>query len=144
MKYKFKVVDKYITEEHVNSHVKHEFIPKKFETHLTNFIVYILETHNTDRARPYNRTFYRLSKLAGRYERDPSQEELQKSIKDTLSFVGVNCIGNAMEFWLKVKGEERKKIVEYNLQLFAHNGSVFDTWIILNNLPCDKLIVDII
>ena len=43
-----------------------------------------------------------------------------------------------------MKGEERKvknKIVEYNLQLHAHNGSGFDTWMILNNLPCDKHIV---
>ena len=36
------------------------------------------------------------------------------------------------------------KIVEYNLQLHAHNGSGFDTWIVLDNLPCDKHIVDII
>ena len=45
-----------------------------------------------------------------------------------------------------MKGEERKvknRIVEYNLQLHAHNGSDFDTWIKLNNLPCDKHIVDI-
>ena len=28
--------------------------------------------------------------------------------------------------------------------MHAHNGSGFDTWIILNNLPCDKRIVDII
>ena len=92
-------------------------------------------------------TFYRLSKLAGRYERDPTQEELQKSIKDTMAFAGDNCIGNALDFCLKFKGDERKvknKIVEYNLQLHAHNGSGFDTWIILNNLPCDKHIVDII
>ena len=25
--------------------------------------------------------------------------------------------------------------------MHAHNGSGFDTWIILNNLPCDKHIV---
>ena len=89
-------------------------------------------------------TFYLLSKIAGRYERDPSQEELQKSIKDTTAFAGDNCIGNALDFCLKLKGEERKvnnKIVEYNLQLHAHNGSAFDTWIVLNNLPCDKHIV---
>ena len=46
-----------------------------------------------------------------------------------------------------MKGEERKvnnKIVEYNRQLHAHDGSGFDTWIILNNLPCDKHIVNII
>ena len=36
------------------------------------------------------------------------------------------------------------KIVENHLQLHAHNGSGFDIWIVLNNLPCDKHIVDII
>ena len=28
--------------------------------------------------------------------------------------------------------------------MHAHNGSGFDTWIILNNLGCDKRIVDVI
>ena len=45
-----------------------------------------------------------------------------------------------------MKDEERKvknRIVEYNLQLHAHNGSDFDTWIKINNLLCDKHIVDI-
>ena len=143
----FKIVDNYITEENVNSHFKYEFTPKKIESHLTNFIVYDLETHNTDRARPYNMTVYRLSKIAGRYERDPTIEELKKSIDDTTAFAGDNCIDNALDFCLKLKGEERKvknKIVEYKLQMHAHNGSGFDTWIILNNLPCDKNLVDII
>ena len=92
-------------------------------------------------------TFYRLSKKTGRYERDPTQEELQKSIEYTTAFAGDNCIGNALDFCLKLKGDERKvknKIVEYNLQMHAHNGSGFDTWINLNNLPCDKHIVDVI
>ena len=147
LKNNFKLVDNYITEENVNSHFKYEFIPKKIESHLSNFIVYDLETHNTDRARPCNMTFYRLSKIAGRYERDPTFEELQKSIDDTIAFSGDNCINNALDYLLKFKGEERKhnnKIIEYNLQLHAHNGSGFDTWIILNNLPCDKHIVNII
>ena len=86
LKVSFQIIDNYITEENVNSHFKYEFIPQKIESHLTNFIVYDLETHNTDRAKPYNMTFYRLSKIAGRYERDPTQEELRKSINDTLSF----------------------------------------------------------
>ena len=34
------------------------------------------------------------------------------------------------------------KIVEYNLQLHAHNGSGFDSWIILNIFHCDKHIVN--
>ena len=140
----FKIVDNFITEENVNSHFKYEFIPKKIESHLSNFIVYDLETHNTKRARPYNMTFYRLSKIAGRYERDPTREELQKSIDDTIAFMGDDCINTALDYCLKFKGEERKvnnKIVEYNLQMVAHNGSGFDTWIILNNLRCDKHIV---
>ena len=51
-------------------------------------------------------------------------------------------------FLLKFKGKPRKanniKIVEYNLQIHSHNGSGFDTWIIINNIPCDNHIVDII
>ena len=38
---------------------------------------------------------------------------------------------------------KKGKVLEYNLQLHAHNGSGFDTWIVLNNLPCDKRIVNI-
>ena len=144
LKTSFKIVDNYITEENVNSYFKYEFTPKKIDSHLTNFIVYDLETHNTDRARPYNMIFYRLSKIAGRYDRDPTKDELDKSIKDTISFAGVDCIEKSLDFLLKIKGEERKvnnRTVENNLQMHAHNGSGFDTWIILDNLPCDKHIV---
>ena len=52
LKDNFKVVDNYITEENVKSHFNYESIPKKTDSHLTNFLVYDLETHNTDRARP--------------------------------------------------------------------------------------------
>ena len=118
---------------------------KKIDSHLTNFIVYDLETHNTDRARPYCISFYRLSKIAGRCERDQTREEIEKYRKDTIVFDGDNCVEKALDFCLKIKGEERRtvnnKIVEYNLQMHAHNGSGFDTWIILNNLPCDRHIV---
>ena len=146
LKANFKIVDNYITEENVTSHSKYEFIPKKIESHLTNFIVYDLETLNSDRARPYCISFYRLSKLAGRYNRDLNPSELDKCRKDTIEFDGNDCIEKALDFCLKLKGEERRtsfnnKIVEYNLQMHAHNGSGFDTWIILNNLPCDRHIV---
>ena len=77
LKDNFKIVDNYITEENVNSHFKYEFTAKKIESHLTNVIVYDLETHNTDRATPYNMTFYRLSKIAGRYDRDPTKKKLK-------------------------------------------------------------------
>ena len=118
---------------------------KKIESHLTNFLGYNLETHNTDRTRPYNMTFYRLSKIVGRYNCDLTPYEIEKCKKVFLVLDGDNCVSNASDFLLKFKGEERKvinKIIEYNLQLHAHNGSCVDTWIILNNLPCDKNFVD--
>ena len=43
-----------------------------------------------------------------------------------------------------MKNEKTKKVFEYELQPHDHNGSGFDTWIVLNNLPCDKRIVNII
>ena len=146
MKGNFKIVDNFITEENVNSHSKYEFIPKKIESHLTNFIVYDVETHNTNRARPHVFCFYRLGKLAGKYSRDLTSDEIEKCRKDTTAFDGDNCVEKALDFCLKLKGEEymdkKGKILEYNLQLHAHNGSGFDTWIVLNRLPCDKRIVN--
>ena len=52
--------------------------PKRIESHLTNFIVYDLETHNTVRAKPYVFCFYRSGKLAGRYSRDLTSDEIDK------------------------------------------------------------------
>ena len=105
---KFKTVDNYITEENVTSHFKYEYTPERIESHLNNFIVYDLETQNTDRARPYCISFYRLSKISGRYRRDPTQDELQESIKDTIAFAGDNCISTALDYCLKLEGDERK------------------------------------
>ena len=108
--------------------------------------MYDLETHNTDRGNPYVLCFYRLSKSAGRYDRDLKSYKIDKCKKDTFAFDGDICVSKALEFSLKLKGEERKvknKIVEFNLQLHALNGSGFDTGIILKNLHCDKYIVNI-
>ena len=148
LKDNFKLVDNYITDENVNSYFEYIYKPKKIESHLSNFNVYDLETHNTDRARPYVFSFYRLSKLAGRYNRDLTPNEIEKCRKDTIAFDGDNCVAKALDFCLKLKGDEYKdkkgKILEYNLQLHAHNGSGFDTWIVLNKLSCDKRIANII
>ena len=108
---------------------------------MTNFIIYHLETHNTDRARPYVFCFYRLSKLPGRYNRDLTPSEIDKYRNDTNAFDGDNCVEKALDFCLELKREKYRdkkgKILENNLQLPAHNGSGFDTWIVLKNLPCD-------
>ena len=85
--------------------------------------------------------------MAGRYNRDLSQYELEKSKKDTFVNVVDDCIIKALDFLLKFKEQERKitkKNVEFNLQLHAHNCSSLDTWILLNNFPCHKHFVDFI
>ena len=61
----------------------------------------------------------------------------KKKVKiDNLVFDGDNCVNNASDFLLKIKGEPRRtsnfKLVEYNSQLHAHEGSGFDSWITLN------------
>ena len=48
---------------------------------------------------------------------------------------------------LSFKGEPKKvryKIVEYNLYLIAHNGSGFDSYVVLNNLPQWRSVVKLI
>ena len=104
----FNLVDTFIREDNVNSHFEYIYQPKKIESLLTNFIVYDLETHNTDRARPYVYRFYRLGKLAGRYNRNLSHDERQKCKKETIAFDGDECVSKALDFCLIMKREERK------------------------------------
>ena len=89
------MVDKYITEENVKSHFECKFTPEKIDSHLTNIIVYDLETHSKDRARAYNMTFYHLSKLSGKHGRDLTPDEIERCENDTLVLDGDNCVGNA-------------------------------------------------
>ena len=148
LKKDFKIVNNYITHENVKSYFEYKYQPKKLQSCLSNFIVYDLGTLNTDIAKPYTITFYRLYKIAGRWERDPTEDELNKSKKYAIAFVGENCVGTTLDFCLKIKREEYKgkksKVLEYIRQLHAHNEVGFDTWIVLKNLPCDKRIVNII
>ena len=51
-------------------------------------------------------SFYRLSKIGGRYAQDPTEEELKKSIDDTISFVGLNCVEKALDYCIKLKRDE--------------------------------------
>ena len=83
LKDNFKTVDNYVTEENVKSHFGNIYTPKKIESDLTNFITYDLQTHNTDRARPYVFCFYQLGKLAGKNNRDLTPYGIDKC-KETL------------------------------------------------------------
>ena len=98
LKDNFKTDDNFLPGENVNSLFKYGFITNKIESQLTNFIVYDLETHITDRARPYCISFYRLTKLAARYNRDLIPCEIDKCKKDTFLFDDDDCIIKALYF----------------------------------------------
>ena len=91
--------DNYITENNFNSHFEYIYSPNKIECQLTNIVVYDLETHNTDRGRPYNKSFYRSSKIAAKYNRDLPPNDLDKYKQGTLVFDGDDCISYALDFF---------------------------------------------
>ena len=118
-------------------------IPKKVDSQLNNVIVYDIETYNKDRAIPYAVGFYPVSKIVSKWNRDLTQTEIDKCLNDITIFKGENCISTMFDYLKLFKGEPRynidkngkKVLCEYELKLIAHNGSGFDSWIILNNLP---------
>ena len=76
--------------------------------------------------------------MSGKYHRDISKQEFQKCLNDCVVFKGINCINKMLDHVLTFKGEPKKlknKIVEINLYLIAHNGSGFDSYIVLKNIP---------
>ena len=122
-------------------------ITLKVKSPLTNIVVYDLETFNKNRAVPYCSCIYKLSKLSGKYHRDISEQEYQKCLNDCVVFKGTDCINEMLDHVLSFKGQPKKiknKIVEYNLYLIAHNGSGFDSYVVLNNLPQWRSVVKLI
>ena len=55
----FKVVDSVLSDKHDESFIKCESKPKKFQSQLTNMIVFGLKTFSTDKAVPYANCIYR-------------------------------------------------------------------------------------
>ena len=59
-------------------------------------------------------------------------------MNDCVAFKGTGCIKDNLDDVLSFKGEANKvksKIVDYNLYMVAHNGSGFDSCVVLSNLP---------
>ena len=76
-----------------------------------------------------------------------SEKEYQKCLNDCVIFKGIDCINEMLDHVLSFKGEPKKvknKFVEYNLYLIAHNGSGFDSYVVLNNLPQWRSVVELI
>ena len=137
LKPNFKLVDNVISDKHVESYIKYEYKPKKVQPPLTNKIVYGLETFNKNRAVPYCSCIYKMSNFSGKYHRGLSEQENQKCLNDFVVSKRTVCINEMLDHDLSFKGEVKKiktKIVESNLYLIAHNGSGFDSYVVLNNL----------
>ena len=147
LKPNFKIVDNVISDKHVKSFIKYEYNPKKVKSPLTNIVVYDSETFNKNRAVPYCSCIYKLSEISGKYHRDISEQEYQKCLNDCVVFKGTDCVNEMLDHVLSFKGDPKKvknKIVEFNLYLIAHNGSGFDSYVVLNNLPQWRSVVKLI
>ena len=147
MKDNFGVVDNVISDKHVKSFIKYEYNPKKFKSPLTNIVVYDLETFKKIKAVPYCSCIHKVSKNSGKYHRDISEPEYQKCLNDCVVFKGIDCINKMLDHVLSFTGKPKKvknKIVEYYLYMIAHNGSGFDSYVVLNNLPQWRSVVKLI
>ena len=86
-----------------------------------------------------------MSKISGKYHRDITGKKYQKCLNDCVVFKGTDCINDKLDHVLSFKLRRvEKKIVEYNLYLTAHNGSCFDSYVVLNNLPQWRSVVKLI
>ena len=54
----------------------------KYESPLTNKVIYDLDSFNKFRAVPYCSCIYKLSKISGEYYRERSEQEYQKCLND--------------------------------------------------------------
>ena len=108
---------------------------------MTKFITYDLETRNTDRAKPYVFCFYRLSKLAGRYNRDLTPCEVEKCRKDTIGFDGDNCDEKVLDFCLKLKGEKEKLRLRLSNTIFNYT-LIMDLVLILGLYKTTFLVIN--
>ena len=147
LKLTFKVVNNVISDKHVESFIKYEPKPKKVQSQLTKMIVFDIESFNTDRAVPYANCIYRLSENLGRYNRDIIHRELEKCRKDCFVFKGTDNINEVLDHVVQFKGEPRRvnnKTFEYNLYILfilAHKRSGFDSYVVLNYLNGELLLV---
>ena len=76
----------------VNKFSKYEFSPKTVESQLNNVCVYDIETYKKDRAIPYAIRFYPVSKIVSKWNRDLSQDEINKMFKMIKEFSKVKIV----------------------------------------------------
>ena len=106
-----------------------------------------LDTYNKDRAVPCCSCIDKLSEISGNYNQDISAKECQKNLIDCVVFKGSDCNNEMVDHLLSFKGGAEKintKIVDFNLNMIAHKGSDFDSYVVINNLPQSQIVVNLI
>ena len=80
---------------------------------------------------------YRRKKIARKYNPDLRNEGCQKGDKDTNIFDGTDGVSKFLDWLVTLKGEPRRvknENIEYDLQSIDHNGSAFNTYVVMNGL----------
>ena len=83
-------------------------------------------------------SIYTLCKISGKNNRDITEEKYQKCLNDCVVVKESDCIIDMLDHVFSFKGEAKKvnnKIVDNILFMIALNGSGFDSFVVLNNLP---------
>ena len=72
-----------------------------------------LETSKKDRAIPCCSCIYTLSKISGKCNRDITEREFQKCLKDCVVFEGSGCYYETLDQVLSFKGETKRVKTNY-------------------------------
>ena len=105
-----------------------------------------IETSNTNRAVRYAECIKK-TKISGKNNRDITEKEYQRCLKDCNVFKGLDNINEMLDCALRFTGEPKKvknNVVENNLHLFAHKGSDFASKFVLTNLHQWRSVVSLI
>ena len=109
-------------------------------------IVSVLETFSTDKFVPFANCICRLSKFSVQYNRDITEREYENCRKVCIVFEGIVSNNEMLDHFLQFNGQPKKvsnKIVKSKSYFTAHNGSGFESYVVLTNLPQWKTVVSL-
>ena len=98
----------FFSEKLVKSFVICHYKPEKFQSQLTNMIVYDIDIFNTDRAVPYAICMNRLSENSINCSRDITEKEYQNCLYDCVVFKGGDCVNELLDHVLQLKRESKR------------------------------------
>ena len=142
----FKYVKNKIKENNLKQIIRYRFPKHETIDQLENVFVFDLETHNDQEfAEAYAAGLYDVNRLRDKWDRDLTPDELVIERENVTVFDSSNgnCVMNMLKYISeKYEGDERtyidkdgdEMVSSYRLLLVAHNGSGFDSWVVLNSL----------